>query len=599
MRMMIISTTVFCMVFVALSLDYVANALIVAPLARLMPTVRQVMVELREKFPSLEHQDKDEECDEVAAFEEMVQKITLIVTMANKNMGDTQDTGMASEWINGMTSQKGSPSSISSMRPSRVLTHLATDVPTNDVRRLQKLGVSYELLDSWDFDVLALDKAQLSGVTGWVLLDCANPYLALQPHVVASFLDAMVEEYRDENSYHNWWHACDVLHGVFRSCMLNQVAEFASRVEVFALLVAAISHDAGHPGLNNIFLVQTSHELALRYNDVSPLENMHCSTMFGLLSSMPKANVFGMLSREQYREARQVCIETILHTDNAKHFEMVKELQMFYHTNSDVFEKPSSIFPSAAEAELLGQTKNRRLALQAVLHGADISNPCKPWGICESWASLVLGEFFAQGDKERALGIAVQPLNNRETVNKPSSQVAFIEFFIYPFNTALVKVLTPLWEMSGNLSANLQKWHAMRTAEEQEKAEPKVQAICEDLQAVINSALAETRQPSKATIGAAESGSPRGRADSSTPKLNRASTWGTDMRVHPSPMRSRSKNAPTDSQETPSKFTRYPSIHSETAESARGADAGSPKPGRDARDEMKEVNLPNTVPNET
>ena len=34
----------------------------------------------------------------------------------------------------------------------------------------------------------------------------------------------------------------------------------------------------------------------------------------------------------------QVCIEAILHTDNTQHFAMVKELQMLYEMNSDVFD---------------------------------------------------------------------------------------------------------------------------------------------------------------------------------------------------------------------------------------------------------------------
>ena len=46
------------------------------------------------------------------------------------------------------------------------------------------------------------------------------------------------------------------------------------------LVVSAMAHDIGHTGLNNPFLVEIHHELAMRYNDVSPLENMHVATLF-------------------------------------------------------------------------------------------------------------------------------------------------------------------------------------------------------------------------------------------------------------------------------------------------------------------------------
>eukprot|EP00971_Amphidinium_carterae_P110114 2181230-Amphidinium_carterae.2 len=38
------------------------------------------------------------------------------------------------------------------------------------------------------------------------------------------------------------------------------------------------------PGVNNQYLIETAHELAIKYNDRSPLENFHCSKLFEILS---------------------------------------------------------------------------------------------------------------------------------------------------------------------------------------------------------------------------------------------------------------------------------------------------------------------------
>merc|ERR1719296_68809 len=92
-------------------------------------------------------------------------------------------------------------------------------------------------------------------------------------------------------------------------------------LEEFALLVSAACHDVGHPGVSNDFLVQTSHELAIRYNDTSPLENMHCARLFEIITK-PETAVFERFSTEQYKEARAICVAAILHTDNIHHMTM-------------------------------------------------------------------------------------------------------------------------------------------------------------------------------------------------------------------------------------------------------------------------------------
>eukprot|EP00971_Amphidinium_carterae_P220913 4386090-Amphidinium_carterae.2 len=63
----------------------------------------------------------------------------------------------------------------------------------------------------------------------------------------------------------------------------------------------------------------------------------------------------------------------------------------------------------------------------------------KPWALCEKLAHLCLDEFFAQGDLEKEAGLPVQMLNDRDKVNRPNSQVGFIEFVITPLVEAVAR----------------------------------------------------------------------------------------------------------------------------------------------------------------
>lgn len=42
-------------------------------------------------------------------------------------------------------------------------------------------------------------------------------------------------------------------------------------LEMFALAVAALGHDADHPGVTNAFLIATNEPLAVLYNDTAVL----------------------------------------------------------------------------------------------------------------------------------------------------------------------------------------------------------------------------------------------------------------------------------------------------------------------------------------
>jgi len=264
--------------------------------------------------------------------------------------------------------------------------------------------------------------------------------------------------------YHNWAHAADVAFTTFRCLSTAKAEHFLCPHEGFALVASAIGHDVGHPGRSNSFLIETAHVLAIRYNDASPLEHMHCCRLFEIASS-PGAEIFSDLPSDVYREARQVCVDAILLTDGQCHFTLVNELRVTCGMHEDVFtaagegfeERPEE-YPPREFVDFLRTPDARKLVRGFLLHFADISNSMKPWRFCCYWAELLFEEFFLQGDSEKAMGMVVQPLNDRERVNKPRVQLSFVEFFVAPLVSVAVQWLPPLGFCEEVLHSNLDHW---------------------------------------------------------------------------------------------------------------------------------------------
>lgn len=328
---------------------------------------------------------------------------------------------------------------------------------------VENAGLSLELLDSWKLNPLELDKAR-NHAAAMYFVGPHNHGISFDTMVMGVFLEAVEGAYLKTCPYHNWFHAIDTTHCVYRFFQLCSAEAYLSGTERYALLVSAVCHDVGHPGLNNKFLIETSHELALRYNDKSPLENMHCARLFEFISDK-RTNIFSTLLWQHYQEVRRICIEAILHTDNAQHFAIIREVQMVYEVNSEILDASQQIcvedpdeFPTKEAVECFRLLESRKLFVKLFLHLADLSNSTKPFRICRIWAQQILEECFVQGDAEKKLSIPVQALNDRNQVNRPFSQVGFIEFLVSPLLFTVVKVLPPTEHMAEQLVQNAISW---------------------------------------------------------------------------------------------------------------------------------------------
>ncbi|KAF8579226.1 HD-domain/PDEase-like protein [Ramaria rubella] len=210
-------------------------------------------------------------------------------------------------------------------------------------------------LATWHFDASHLPHDQVLLCTTLLFellwsIEGMEEDIGLMFDIIPPFLARVSKIYREQTSYHNFQHALDVLQAIY--CYLCQ-ADCIPSVEIlldgeqtdltplfhsdlgkgkaraspaadvlptahqsrkiwrrpqpktllqrtlrnqdlFALFVAAIGHDIGHPGLSNAFMKNAKTPLAELFDDASVLEKMHCTL---LLQVMRKHRMGHLLDR--------------------------------------------------------------------------------------------------------------------------------------------------------------------------------------------------------------------------------------------------------------------------------------------------------------
>ena len=255
----------------------------------------------------------------------------------------------------------------------------------------------------------------------------------------ANWAKKIASGYSRLNPYHTDLHAADVAQTCFLSLLQEGVKETSrvDNVDICSLILSCMCHDYKHGGLNNNFLRLTKDKLAIRYNDISILENMHISQTFKLINTDKECNIFFGVDNTTYEKMRKKMIACVLSTD------------MFYHSKHVEFMKDTI-------AKKNNKQEDNQQFMNLLIHVADISNPTKPFNIYFKWAKLVFEEFCQQGDKEKALGLVCTC--DRNTVKLNKNQIGFIDYVVEGFVSSFVQIFPSLKFLHDNLVANREKF---------------------------------------------------------------------------------------------------------------------------------------------
>ncbi|KAL1987954.1 hypothetical protein VTN96DRAFT_1478 [Rasamsonia emersonii] len=350
-----------------------------------------------------------------------------------------------------------------------------------DVLDERKLLVERKIGD-WDFSAHDFSDDELAYAAQKMLEHALTMpevgYFRLTPGELQTFVLATRTAYNSFVLYHNFRHAVDVLQSVF-SILLHigalppydpsplppvsksPIASLLSPFDVLVLLISALGHDVGHPGVNNVFLVKLNAPLAQLYNDSSVLEAFHCAA-------------FSQILRRHWPAAfrstsfRKLLISTILATDMGVHFQYMSrmaELQQKYRDDGDIDRW------SNQDLE-----KYSSLVCGLIIKCADISNVARPWQIAEKWTNILQKEFANQGEMEKEVGMETAlfggPPELGNVLKLATGQISFMSIFALPLFEGVADLLPQMAFAVQQIQSNRTIWQDLADRERRKSLLP-------------------------------------------------------------------------------------------------------------------------------
>uniref|UniRef100_A0A8K9UFV7 Phosphodiesterase n=1 Tax=Oncorhynchus mykiss TaxID=8022 RepID=A0A8K9UFV7_ONCMY len=268
--------------------------------------------------------------------------------------------------------------------------------------------------------------------------------------VLCQWILSVKKNYRKNVAYHNWRHAFNTSQCMFALFKSGRLQSNMTDLETLALMIATLSHDLDHRGVNNSYIQRSDHPLAQLYCH-STMEHHHFDQCLMILNS-PGNQILSSLSLDEYKATLKMIERAILATDLALY--MKRRGEFFELTKNSQF--------------VWDDDYHKDLLRSMLMTACDISAITKPWPVQKRIAKLVATEFFEQGDKEREeLNIEPTDLMNRDKQDKiPSMQVSFIDAIctqLYETLASMSESCSPLLE---GCQKNRQNWKILELQED-------------------------------------------------------------------------------------------------------------------------------------
>ncbi|KAK4106214.1 HD-domain/PDEase-like protein [Parathielavia hyrcaniae] len=386
---------------------------------------------------------------------------------------------------------------------------------TEDVLGSVKLSISVEkqaevtsAVGQWHFCAHSFTDDELV-VAALAMFNHALSIPELEPWRIPTdqlhrFLLACRAAYNTFVPYHNFRHVVDVLqatfhflvrigslppyrsaNGVLSGDPKSPMAKLLLPFEALTLLITAIGHDVGHPGVNNGFLVTLNAPLAQLYNDRSVLESFHCAAYSQILRRY-WPSVFCD------SKMRSLMISSILATDMGLHFDYMRKMgQLQDRLRAD---------GRTEDWEECAKNEQKALTCALLIKCADISNVTRRHDTARQWMRILADEFSRQATMENELAIKTSLMSEpkKDVISLSTAQLKFMTLFALPLFQGVADILPAMQYCVDELLLNkdqFEKW--LREEQERQPIAEPVSGL-DDI-AVLPNTIASTTSPDPPT----------------------------------------------------------------------------------------------------
>lgn len=236
-----------------------------------------------------------------------------------------------------------------------------------------------------------------------------------------------------------------------------------NHLQTLGLLVAALGHDVGHPGVTNAFMIKNFAPTSILFNDRSVLELFHSSVFINKILAVNWPSLLTVFTESGESVSglslREIIISSILATDMAEHFEYIDRLK------------------NLKSHDFIKHNNRVKLISSLLIKCADISNVTRPLRVSSQWA-MVLGREFDEvamlekkitledhlGDLDTAKDLTYTkvPLSLNEilksTPNLHKGQIFFINTFAENLFSNIAELLPELKYTCDIIRENKEFW---------------------------------------------------------------------------------------------------------------------------------------------